>query len=292
MQILMSSCYSTTEFTEKQTSVEDLALTYSNKDKNILGCEHYTRNCKLLADCCKKYFTCRFCHDAKSDHTINRYATTQMLCMLCGEAQPATKTCIKCNKDMGCYFCEYCKFWDNDPTKTIYHCPECRLCRIGKGLGIDYFHCKKCNACMHINLSNHVCIENNTLSNCPICNQFMFTSTENVVFMTCHHAIHQKCLSEYTKRNYKCPICSKTILNVSFSTLAATIALNKMPEEFSESKSNILCNDCEEKSQVPYHYIGHECPHCHSFNTNILSTVGLPTFFTVPSNDPNQSEKS
>jgi hypothetical protein len=24
---------------------------------------------------------------------------------------------------------QICKFWDNDPTKDIYHCPDCGICR-------------------------------------------------------------------------------------------------------------------------------------------------------------------
>ena len=35
-----------------------------------------------------------------------------------------------------------CKLWDDDPHKSIYHCNDCGICRIGKGLGKDFFHCK------------------------------------------------------------------------------------------------------------------------------------------------------
>jgi hypothetical protein len=35
-----------------------------------------------------------------------------------------------------------CKLWDDDPEKSIYHCNDCGICRIGQGLGKDFFHCK------------------------------------------------------------------------------------------------------------------------------------------------------
>ena len=61
---------------------------------------------------------------------------------------------------------------------------DCGICRIGKGLGIDYFHCKKCNVCMAISLKGrHKCIERNLESDCPICGEYMFTSTTTVIFM-------------------------------------------------------------------------------------------------------------
>ena len=38
-------------------------------------CEHYNRNCKIIAPCCNKIFDCRLCHDNffEDDHKINRY---------------------------------------------------------------------------------------------------------------------------------------------------------------------------------------------------------------------------
>ena len=37
------------------------------------------------------------------------------------------------------------------------------ICRIGEGLGKDFFHCVTCNVCMSIGLQDsHKCIENST----------------------------------------------------------------------------------------------------------------------------------
>lgn len=109
---------------------------------NALGCEHYKRNIKLQCSACNRWYTCRFCHDAVEDHMLNRRETKNMLCMLCGCAQPASEECALCSERGAWYYCDVCKLWDDDPEKSIYHCNECGICRVGKGLGKDFFHCK------------------------------------------------------------------------------------------------------------------------------------------------------
>jgi len=149
-----------------------------------MGCKHYQRCAKLQAHCCGKWFTCRFCHDEISDHNIVRNLTSTMMCMFCSKVQPAGQVCIECDRKVSKYYCKECKLWDDDPKKTIYHCYDCGICRIGKGLGQDYFHCKKCNVCMAISLKGrHKCIERNLESDCPICGEYMFTYTTTFIFM-------------------------------------------------------------------------------------------------------------
>ena len=102
--------------------------------KKILGCKHYQRGCKLKAACCKQFFTCRLCHDEASDHTMDRYATEEMMCMYCGAVQIAGAQCDYCKKHVAkAYYCGVCKLWDDDTTKNVYHCPGCNMCRIGRG---------------------------------------------------------------------------------------------------------------------------------------------------------------
>lgn len=107
-----------------------------------LGCEHYKRNIKLQCSACNRWYTCRFCHDAVEDHMLNRRETKNMLCMLCGCAQPASEECALCSVRGAWYYCDVCKLWDDDSEKSIYHCNDCGICRVGKGLGKDFFHCK------------------------------------------------------------------------------------------------------------------------------------------------------
>lgn len=103
--------------------------------------------------------------------------------MLCLTLQPAAKSCQKCGEELARYYCDKCKLWDDDPKKSIYHCEDCGICRQGKGLGEDFFHCKKCNICLNISMKKHKCIERNLESDCPICGEYMFTSTATVIFM-------------------------------------------------------------------------------------------------------------
>ena len=141
-----------------QLSPQDLCPTYyqqpqhgqelekiSNDAEEVpkaLGCQHYKRNIKLQCSACYRWYTCRFCHDAVEDHMLNRRETKNMLCMLCGCAQPASGECTRCHECTAWYYCDVCKLWDDDVEKSIYHCNECGICRIGEGLGKDFFHCK------------------------------------------------------------------------------------------------------------------------------------------------------
>lgn len=111
-------------------------------EESCFGCQHYKRNVKLQCFTCKKWYTCRFCHDEFEDHHLVRKMTENMLCMFCGHAQPASQWCKECGGQAAQYYCHACKLWDNDSKKSIYHCPDCGICRIGQGLGKDFFHCK------------------------------------------------------------------------------------------------------------------------------------------------------
>lgn len=107
-----------------------------------LGCKHYKRNVKLQCSACSRWYTCRFCHDDAEDHSLKRRETKNMLCMLCGCAQPAGEECGECGEQMARYFCNVCKLWDDACEKSIYHCNDCGICRVGQGLGKDFYHCK------------------------------------------------------------------------------------------------------------------------------------------------------
>lgn len=107
-----------------------------------LGCEHYKRNVKSECSLCGHWYTCRFCHDKVEDHAMVAKDTKNMLCMFCGAAQRAGEACMSCGETAAMYYCTICKLWNNDPDRSIYHCPDCGICRVGRGLGKDFFHCK------------------------------------------------------------------------------------------------------------------------------------------------------
>ncbi|GKV23570.1 hypothetical protein SLEP1_g33279 [Rubroshorea leprosula] len=253
---------------------------FRDPEKQVFGCEHYKRNCKLRAACCGKLFTCRFCHDKVSDHSMDRKATTEMMCMSCLQIQAVGPICTtpSCNRlPMAKYYCNICKFLDDE--RTVYHCPFCNLCRVGKGLGIDYFHCMTCNCCLGIKLVNHKCLEKSLETNCPICCDFLFTSSATVRALPCGHYMHSACFQAYTCSHYTCPICSKSLgdMAVYFGMLDALLAAEELPVEYRDRCQDILCNDCDRKGTARFHWLYHKCGFCGSYNTRVIkSDAAIP----------------
>ncbi|TPX56923.1 hypothetical protein PhCBS80983_g04181 [Powellomyces hirtus] len=198
-----------------------------------------------------------------------------MLCMHCLHPQPASQHCSACHAQLSTYYCTICKLWDDDRTKHIYHCAACGICRIGRGLGVDYFHCEKCNACMAIGLDggNHKCIERNLECDCPICGEYMFTSTSTVIFMPCGHCIHYSCHQTYIQTSYQCPTCFKSLSDMTdyFARIDTMLQHHTMPHEYAHMTSKLYCNDCEQRSTAPYHFLYHACGECKGYNTKVLS---------------------
>jgi RING finger/CHY zinc finger protein 1 len=54
---------------------------------------------------------------------------------------------------------------------------------------------------------------------------------------------------------------------------AMDIESQPMPPDLSRAV-DIICNDCEHKSpNLPWHFLGVQCPHCSSFNTVVEDVV-------------------
>eukprot|EP01118_Nematostelium_gracile_P006363 TRINITY_DN2050_c0_g1_i1.p1 TRINITY_DN2050_c0_g1~~TRINITY_DN2050_c0_g1_i1.p1 ORF type:complete len:375 (-),score=82.59 TRINITY_DN2050_c0_g1_i1:156-1280(-) len=269
----------------KRKPVEELDMEITYNKPGILGCKHYKRGCKIRAFCCGQLFGCRWCHDEMvKDHKINRHETEEMFCMHCNKLQPIAQFCGNqdCGHKLGHYYCDICKFHENDEDKRIYHCSECGICRVGQGLGIDFFHCKTCAMCLSKDMEGkHKCIENNMKSDCTICNMDLFTSRHTATLLPCGHAIHSNCRKDYLlSGNYTCPLCFKSIVEIDWSEQDQLLAAQPMPPEFANAKANILCNDCGTKGEVPFHFVGHKCANCGSYNTKKISTTGMPDMMT------------
>ncbi|XP_062232065.1 zinc finger protein BRUTUS-like isoform X2 [Phragmites australis] len=269
------SLESSAEHNNRCTGIPGCIPSYRDPDRQVFGCEHYKRNCKVVAVCCNKLFTCRFCHDEVSDHTMERKATMEMMCMLCLKVQPVGPNCqtASCNGlSMAKYYCSICKFFDDE--RTVYHCPFCNLCRLGEGLGTDFFHCMKCNCCLSIKLIKHKCREKMLEMNCPICCNFIFTSSAPVRGLPCGHFIHSACFQAYTCTHYTCPICCKSLgdMTVYFGMLDDLLAAEQLPEEYRDRCQDILCNDCERKGRSRFHWLYHKCGFCGSYNTRVIKT--------------------
>ncbi|KAH6645790.1 zinc-ribbon-domain-containing protein [Truncatella angustata] len=248
-----------------------------DSEYRALGCEHYKRNVKSECSSCGHWYTCRFCHDNTEDHPMTAKDTRHMLCMYCGAAQKVGEACVSCGEMAAMYYCSICKLWNNDSEKSIYHCPDCGICRVGRGLGKDFFHCKKCNACLNINFENaHRCIERLLDCDCPICGEYMFNTTRGICHMKCGHTLHKDCWDEHIKHAYKCPICNKSIVNMEtqFRRLDMAIETQPMPEKFQDTRAVVSCNDCCAKTTVKYHWLGLKCAVCQSYNTSQLQILG------------------
>jgi hypothetical protein len=262
---------------ETETESEsETVVTYHDRAAGVLGCEHYERKCHVSAPCCNEFFGCRFCHDEAQDHAIDRYSIDRVRCMACGLAQPFAAQCSGCSTQFARYHCDVCRFFDDKENKKIYHCDKCKICRIGEGLGADYFHCDRCNACMSITLRDHKCVERSLESDCPVCSEYLFTSTTPVMFLVCGHCIHVKCYEHYTQTNFTCPLCCKSLGDMSqyFNRIDQMLAFERMPDEYQGWRSLIFCSDCEQRSTVPYHYVYHKCAAgtCGSYNTRVMQT--------------------
>ncbi|KAK7191015.1 hypothetical protein DPSP01_007811 [Paraphaeosphaeria sporulosa] len=249
------------------------------EEESSFGCEHYKRNVKVQCFECRRWYTCRHCHDAVEGHNLDRKNTQNMLCMACGTPQKATEYCTQCGMQSACYYCDICKLWDNNSSKKIYHCPDCGICRRGEGLGKDYVHCKNCNVCISIAFATtHKCIERATDCDCPICGEYLFNSSTAVVSMPCGHYLHKDCYNQYMETAYKCPTCKKSAVNMElqWQKLTQAIESQPMPEQFVNTRAIIQCNDCAAKSSVKYHWLGNKCNSCDSYNTNELRILNGP----------------
>ncbi|THW88135.1 zf-CHY-domain-containing protein [Aureobasidium pullulans] len=270
-----------------------------NDEGTGLGCAHYSRNVKVQCFDCNQWHPCRHCHDASPHlpfpHGLNRKMTRNMLCMLCKTPQPAGPTCTNCGVDSAYYYCSKCKLWDNDSTKSIYHCDDCGICRRGEGLGKDYVHCKRCNVCISISTSStHPCVERATDCDCPLCLDYLFSSSLPVVSLACGHYMHGSCYKDLMHVTYRCPVCNKSAVNMELQwrKLDDEIRLQPMPEdEFEDSaaakvnpthrriprKVFVGCNDCGGRGWSNFHWLGLKCPHCDGYNTSQTAPLGSET---------------
>lgn len=242
--------------------------------RRLAGCEHYARNCKILAPCCAMWVVCRHCHNVPAvtaSHEMNRFKVRRILCTSCWTEQGVGARCVNagCGERFARYFCAKCNFYDNTPGKQIYHCDKCRICRVGR----DNYHCDTCNACVSLgDGEGHRCLRSSLDTNCPICSGYMLTSISQVVFMQCGHAMHLSCFEEYTSHNYVCPICSKSLTDMApyYEQIDEVVASQTLPREYERRKLEVLCHDCDVRSVTRFHFLYHKCVKCAGYNTRLI----------------------
>ncbi|KAK7341909.1 hypothetical protein VNO80_24850 [Phaseolus coccineus] len=244
-----------------------------------------------------RFFYCRHCHneakkseevDVVDRHDVPRHEIKKVVCSLCDTEQDVQQHCINCGVCMGKYFCDICKFFDDDTSKNQYHCDECGICRTG---GKDnFFHCKRCGCCYSkVMEKGHRCVEGAMHHNCPVCFEYLFDTVREISVLPCAHTIHLDCVKEMEKHHsvinsslfengyrYSCPVCSKSICDMS----SLWKKLDKVVW--------ILCNDCGVKSHVQFHIVAHKCLSCNSYNTRqIQGASATPSSSRVTEMDDN-----
>lgn len=178
--------------------------------------------------------------------------------------------CVNCNVQFGDYHCNICNLWMSNDERP-YHCADCGFCRVG---GAENFqHCHECGMCIDRSLySNHNCKVGKYKSNCPVCQEYLFSSRSASHEMPCGHAIHWDCFRQLAAHDSRCPVCKKTAetrerMMPTWNAMAAGVALQPVPPELARVV-NITCNDCEKSDDArAWHFLGVQCRNCSSFNT-------------------------
>ncbi|AFM99293.1 zinc finger domain-containing protein [Encephalitozoon hellem ATCC 50504] len=237
-----------------------------------MACSHYSNNCLVKFECCKKLYPCRLCHDKAESHKANRYEINQMMCMGCSLLQQKAHSCIQCFVEVSKYFCPKCNLWDSSDSQ-IFHCNKCNVCR--RGDPKTSFHCDACHTCLVATGSkNHTHVENTTSGNCPICAEDMLGSVEILVLLRCGHSLHERCFNEFIRETYTCPICSKPIGDTSTINKKVEHLLEMEPFYPGKEAKNIAkCSNCNNLSSCKSTW--DKCPFC-GFH-GIVSTTSQET---------------
>ena len=153
----------------------------------------------------------------------------------------------------------------------------------------NFFHCYSCKGCFAVEgREEHKCKEWSSLhQNCPVCFEFLFSSTKEVAVLPCSHPIHRLCLLKMRNQMLgsrepwvilkanSCPTCSRSVCDLDWlwDQLDEEIVNTPMPEEYADKKVDVLCNDCGVTSRgAPFHVLGTKClaEGCRSYNTRRL----------------------
>jgi hypothetical protein len=125
---------------------------------------------------------------------------------------------------------------------------------------------------------DHNCKHGKYMSNCPVCQEDLFSSRYASHEMPCGHAIHWHCFKELTSYDTRCPVCKKTAetpeqMASTWSAIAMGISLQPVPADMARCV-DIICNDCEvHDGNRRWHFLGVRCMSCMSFNTAVEKIV-------------------
>ena len=225
-------------------------------------CIHMENNFKINASCCNKIFCCSECHNLSSDHKLD-IKFTNIICGFCDIEQKLNDNCVACDKQLRTtYYCRKCFIFDNND-KYKYHCDKCNQCHCQNKYELE--NCSNCTICFKKN-TKHICI--NLEDNCSIC--FDKLCNDVICNLSCGHVIHHECYNELIKKSYKCPLCSKTILDMKDEFQKMDLEVENYNNFYKTLNfKEIYCNDCEKKSDTIFNYVGLKCNVCGSYNTRL-----------------------
>lgn len=121
--------------------------------------------------------------------------------------------------------------------------------------------------------------------------------------------MHSACFGAYTRHSYICPVCSRSLGDMSVywkmldSLLAGEQQMQQaqdaaaaaaggeearaaqqagqaghapavshgggLPPEYANRRQALLCNDCGAAGDAPWHFVYHKCGQCGSYNTRV-----------------------
>ncbi|CAB9515124.1 CHY zinc finger domain-containing protein 1 [Seminavis robusta] len=266
----------------------DPRATNKRMEKSRPKCEHYERQCTIVTAFSVEQAGKKTKQDRRrsmpidleeeeTHHEIDRFAIRELICRKCFTRQSSkTNNCNNCGIQFGEYHCDICNLWMS-AKESPYHCHECGFCRVG---GRENFrHCDDCGMCIDALLfDDHNCKVGKYMSNCPVCQEDLFSSRYASHEMPCGHAIHWHCFKELTSYDTRCPVCKKTAetadqMAATWSAMAMGIALQPVPADLARVVT-ILCYDCEQRDDNRrWHFLGVRCSNCLSFNTTVERTT-------------------
>jgi RING finger and CHY zinc finger domain-containing protein 1 len=139
----------------------------------------------------------------------------------------------------------------------------------------------------------HKCVSETMKNNCPICRQYMFDSVEGINILPCGHSIHAECMKSLLQKDYRCPLCKKSVAKMNWRAFDRVSNSILIPRDYRNKKINILCNDCEQRSTIPFTIELYKCNSCGGYNTTITnesssipdSTIDIPDNHTESNED-------
>jgi len=203
--------------------------------------------------------------------------------------------------DKDIYHCNKCGICRVGNKNSLFHCNKCDICfpiiakDLHKCIQISYkeqicaFCLESTHNSQHSSISlncNHLihnkCLKEaheNSQYKCPICRKSMFSMDWSLLrdLIKIQPMPEEEIIvgdivicKSFGNSLFKIELINKLLYKGVFITMQnvyGTFYKNDLKKEV--KKVNIYCNDCCQKSDVYFHYLGMECLYCNSFNTII-----------------------